>query len=398
MAKAPVKPKAAPPPDPAPEPAPSAPNAVAIAPEPVVPVTRLDQEIRHLTPEEEKILLDDTAPPEGYALIPSAPEPSEPEPTMPTEPEPAAPQATTPPAELAPTKKDFFERVEGDLAAAEKEGVELKSLSTFMRTLNDYTPREKAYFAQMYRDRKMRQKAEAERDQALFRAAKQEQAAKAEPPAPAPVDLLKDKADDDLLTAGELRAILKAGSAPTPTAPPAATSPDPNILQVQYLKLCEKDAKRDRADFDAVMTLCDDLVTNDPAMLEVIAQKTQAGENPAVVIYDLIKGHRDFPLLYPAVEARLAASAPPAEPSPSGSPSAAPVAPPALAANATHAQQAEAALEANLHRPKTTAHVASQEGKPAPELTLEEVVQMKDSDFARLPKATRARYLRMLGA
>ena len=119
-----------------------------------------DFKIRHLTEEETKMLMDDDSLPEGYAnVVPEAAleEPPEKKPeekeTVKKEPEPVKEEPKG-----APEPEDHFVKIERELQ--KPEGKE---------NLTNFTPREKAYFSQMRRDRKTRQIAEEDRDKAPLR-------------------------------------------------------------------------------------------------------------------------------------------------------------------------------------------------------------------------------------
>jgi hypothetical protein len=238
----------------------------------------------------------------------------------------------------------------------------------------------------MRRDRKARQQAEAERDVALF------QLTKLKNPPPPPPDPLAGLAADDVLTVQEVRERL--AKTPPPAAPETIPA-GPAAQAKHYLVMCEKEARAAHEDFDSVMELTE-LVDNDAPTLREISERVKAGENPAEVMYTKIKQHKDFTNLLPAAELRVKArktapAAPPASQAP-----AAPAAPEDKA-KIKSATDAEQALKDNAARAKTTAHVSAREGKPAEELTLEEIGSMSDLAFSKLPRHVRNRYLKMHG-
>lgn len=71
--------------------------------------------------------------------------------------------------------------------------------------LSAFSQREKAYFFQMRRDRKNRQKAQEERDEALFREMKLKAEIESRKAETKEVDPLEGRDDDDLITVKELR-------------------------------------------------------------------------------------------------------------------------------------------------------------------------------------------------
>lgn len=347
-----------------------------------------DFKVRHLTPEETKTLMDDKEVPEGYVKAssptaiaveepPAEKKPDEKKGEKPAEKEP----------EGEPSKEDFFEKLERE--TAKPEGKE---------DLADFTPREKAYFYRMRRDRKLRQNAEEDRDKALFRETKlKEETAKKPVEEEEP---FKGKDPDDFLTVKEAReAILKQKEKPKTEEKIIDANDSSKALQVRYLQLCEKEARQTHTDFDAVMELADDLVVDNQEALKDISDRTRIGENPAIVMYEVIKSHKDFENLYPAAELRAKAKKEAADKKvSSGAPSSVPATPtPEDKAKEEKAKQAEKTLEENTQKPKTTAHASSREGKPAEELNMEEIAAMSDGEFAKLPRGTRQRYLRMYG-
>lgn len=337
--------------------------------------------------------------PAGYANDLSTPEAPAPADTTPPEPPPAEPETppappphadddkdkptdppAPPPATLPPTTtEEAFQRLETELA--KPSGTE--DLSKFSKI-------ERTYYHRMRRDREMRQKAEADRDVAI------RENLKLKNPPPPPPDPFAGKAADDLLTVEEARGLLAKVPPPAPAEPPA-----PEARARHYLVMCEREARSAHPDdFDAVMELTE-LVDNDPVHLKELQTATNRGENPAEVMYQAIKKHKDFEELLPAaqtrVKARKSAAAPPASPAAPAAP-AAPTPPSDTAQPKTEAQKVQAALEQNGARPKTTAHASAREGKPTTEHTLEDIAAMSDMEFARLPRHVRQNYLKQHGA
>lgn len=310
-------------------------------------------------------------PPVEPETPPAPPPPAADDKDKPADP-PAAPPAT-PPSSIT---EEAFQRLETELAKPEGK----EDLTKFSKT-------EKAYFHRMRRDRELRQQAEADRDVAL------REVIKLKNPPPPPPDPFAGKAADDVLTVEEARGLLAKVPPPAPAEPP-----QPDARARHYLAMCEKEARASHPeDFDAVMELTE-LVDNDPVHLKELQTATNRGENPAEVMYQAIKRHKDFEDLLPAAQTRLkarkAAVAPPASPAVP----AAPTPPPDTAKPKTEAQKVQAALEENGARPKTTAHASAREGKPTTEHTLEDIAAMSDMEFARLPRHVRQNYLKQHGA
>lgn len=377
-----------------------------------------------LTPEQQKSLRDDSTIPEGFAKGPRTPAPEEPAAPGPAAAAPAEPAAPGPgPAKPAdPTKPgegaakppapaepdDAFTKIERELAKPEGQ-----------ENLEGFSTRETAYFHQMRRDRKARQKAEAERDVALRNQLKLKKQLEGGPaPKPAASEdprlaALKKRDPTDFLTVKDVIALLDQPPAPAPakaeedppdSGPPAAQNP----MTTQYLMMCEREARAAHPeDFDAVMELADELVNVDAAHLRTVAEETRNGKNPAEVVYGIIKAHQDFAKLFPAAQirakARQDAKAKPAAAAPAAAPAAPakPAAPPAKSPEDQEKERqalaAQQALEQNAGKTRTTGHAGSTEGKPATELTAEEIAAMSDREFAKLPRHVREAYLRKYG-
>lgn len=352
--------------------------------------------------------LENNPPPEGYSNTPleesapaepkegteppAAPEPPEEEGAEPKDPpaEPATGKAKPKEGEAPAEPEEPFLKLERELA--KPEGKE---------DLSKFTPREKAYYHQMRRDRKARQEAEAARDVSARKILKLEN------PPPPPPDPLEGLGDDEVLSVKEIKERLAKVPKPAP-AEPAQTQPSPAVSQAKhYLVMCEKEARAAHPDdFDAVMELSD-LIDGDHAMLKDLSERTAKGENPAEVMYQSIKKHKEFDALLPAAQTRVqarAATPPPAtQPAAAAAPPAGPPQPaepttPEDKAKQLRAQQAQEALESNGTRPLTTAHASVKEGKPAEELSLEEITTMSDLEFAKLPRHVRQKYLKQHGA
>lgn len=361
---------------------------------------------RDMSKAEVQEMMESMPPPEGYAKAPAETEeePEEDEAAAAAE-KPKAKEekkAEAKPEEKVekPTEDDVFLKLETELN--KPEGKE---------DLSKFSPREKAYFYQMRRDRKSRQKAEQDRDQALFKLSKvQKEPEKTAEKVEDPLAILKDKDPNDFLTVEEVRNLFTKMQPPKPateTKEPAEQSNEQSKgLQYRYLQMCEKEARAEHPDdFDAVMELTSELLENNQPALTLLSERVRDGENPAIVMYELIKDHKDFETLYPAAEtrikARAAAKAKPQEKSTEDKPkekvSEQKSPDPAQAKKEADANRAQEALEKNSARPKTTAHAPSREGKPVGEMTMEQIASMSDLEFAKLPKKVRETYLEKFG-
>ena len=344
-------------------------------------------DVRHLTPEEETQMMEEVPPPEGYAkgpvLVPEEKKEEEKSGVQDTEKK----EEITKEVKADEKAEPVLDQDKVDKELAKPEG---------KADLTGLNYREKLYFSEMYRERKKRQAAEAERDKALFRESKLKQEIQAKPKeeTPDPLDILKDRDGADFLTVDEVRKILttqKAVVQKEPEAKEEKGAEGPSPLGVRYLKMCEKESQTLHSDFDAVMELTPECLENNSEALRELSVRVQDnGESPSEVMYDLIKNHADFDKLYPAADAKWKEKSMLGVEKPAEKPD-------HEVKKEEEAKAVEAKLQENQERSKTTAHVASREAKPAGELTMEEISQMKDSDFARLPRQVRQRYLKTYG-
>ena len=341
---------------------------------------------KELSAEEKVEIMKDDTEVDGYAKPPVA----EAEPVKKdTEP---APDKKPDPKPAAAEPSDPFLKIETELS--KEPGKE--DLTTF-------SEREKAYFHQMRRDRKNRQEAEGERDGALFKLSKLEKQLAAQPKVEAPIvpaaddpiELLKKKDPTDFLTVAEVTKIVEKLSAPKPEPKKEEPKPAPkgqDPVQMRYLKMCDDEARSAHPeDYDAVMELTSEILNTNQKHLQAVAQSIEQGENPAIKSYELIKSDPEFAKLFPVaktkVEARKKAAEKP-EPKKEKTPEA--------VAKEEEAKKAEAALEKNKDKTKTTGHVGTGDDKPTDELSLEEVSKMSDKEFAKLPKKQRQKFLEAL--
>ncbi|MCB1711504.1 MAG: hypothetical protein KDH96_03205 [Candidatus Riesia sp.] len=283
---------------------------------------------------------------------------------------------------------DFFDKLEREMA--KPEGNE---------DLSAFSQREKAYFFQMRRDRKNRQKAQEERDEALFREMKLKAEIESRKAETKEVDPLEGRDDDDLITVKELREFRakreekKVVDEPVPQQGFDMTDPRTKA----YMELCDSKCREAHEDYDVVMELINDVVSGNADYLVKISEAVQNGTNPAEVAYNLIKADPNFEVLLPVAQTRYsvkAANRPPEKavaipPEKAVEPDKSQVDPEKV----KKAQEAQKALEQK--KVKTSAHVGSGDDAGAQgEITEEELFRMSDRDFAKLPKAKRDYYLK----
>ncbi len=269
-------------------------------------------------------------------------------------------------------KEDFFDKMERELS--KPEGKE---------DLTEFTTREKAYYHSMRSDRKKRQKAEVERDEALFREMKLKKE-KEKPEVVEDDDPFKDRAPDDLLTVEDIKKLLaKKEKKEEPKV-------ENQVLDVQnptvkkFIALCDQEARQTYPDYEEVVELANEIISNNPKYQEDIANCFHRGENPAIRMYELIKSDAEFEKLIPVAQTRVNARKVKTDK-------------PAVAVDKNKkAQEVQEAIEKNKTKTKTSAHAVGSEDNSG-ELTLEEINKMPSREFAKLPKKQRDKILQLYG-
>lgn len=264
----------------------------------------------------------------------------------------------------------------------------------------DWTAREKAYFWQMRRDRKRAQDAEAERDAARFKLTKLEKKPD-EKPAEMVVeeeDPFKGRDDTDFLTVKEARAL--QASLKKQKEQPVNTGIFVQHPVVQnFLKGCDAYMEKEKPDYAEVMELTPDIINNNPAYQKEVAETLLSGGNPALKMYELIKGDPEFPKLFPAAQTRVQARKSKTPEKPAETPKKEDPKPAKTAEDLRkekEAKEAEEAMIKNNGKPKTSGH-ASTEKLEGTDYTMEQIASMSDREFSKLPKKTREKYLELYG-
>ena len=349
----------------------------------VVDMAKVDDKIvkgEELTPEEIKAVM--SSPPEDYNKVAAENEDIfkdieviEEPPKEKEKPE-AKKEPETPPEKVEPPKEDTFDRIEKELS--KPEGKE---------DLVGLTDREKAYFWQMRRDRRARQKAEEDRDLLRFERVKEKAQAEMKAKEPEPeVDIFKDRDPEDFVTVKDIKSFSdKQAKKENKSAEPLP--PDP--IKVAYLKMCDKEAAKQFADYEEVMACTPDIVSTNNVYQLKIVEALMKGDNPAAEMYSLIKGDPEFPKVLERIKAQGKIPETPKEEKKEPSP--------AELKKAEEAKEAQKKLEENTTKPKTSGHIGGLETAPG-EITLEQLSRMSDREFAKIPKQTRDKYLRMFGA
>lgn len=269
------------------------------------------------------------------------------------------------------TKEDWFEKSERELSKPEGQ-----------EDLKQFTDREKAYFHQMRRDRKARQRAEEDRDAALFREIKLKNA-KEEPKIDTEEDPFKDRDPGDLLTIEDYRRLnkkeVKKEEPKQEIKAPAIDIDNPTVKN--YLAMCDKEAKSQYLDYEEVIELSSEIINNNPAYQQRIAESFTTGKNPAVIMYETIKNDPEFSKLLPVAQTRVKARK----------------APVVDTEKEKKAQAAQEALEKNQDKVRTSAHAGGSESKESGELSVDDILRMPDKEFLKLPKKKRDQIMRLYG-
>lgn len=252
--------------------------------------------------------------------------------------------------------------------------------------LSTFSDAEKGLFWELRRERRKRQKAEEERDALRFSELKRKAEQDIKDKEPKEDKDQIEGEDDEFITKGEMKKLLK-GKEKDKGADINAAKGD--IFQQRYLQSCDKEAASQLPDYAEVIECADEIIGSDEAYQRAVAKAIVDGDNPAVVMYNLIKGDPKFEKVIPIARARLKAAGK------------LPAAAPSDTAKDKKAEEdikkAEKKIDDNLNKPKTSGHHAGG-GEADTELTMEQVLKMSDVEFARLPKAKREALLKKFGA
>ena len=384
------------------------------------------QEGAELTAEEQQAILEDEGAVDGYQRIGAESEEEDYEKEGDAEGEGSTEDADSGSEEAEQAKSEEAKQKETKPEQSEQDDVFLKLETELAKPegkedLTRFTPREKAYFHQMRRDRKNRQKAEAERDAALFREKKSEIEKKAARLPKDVIDELKSKNPGEYVKVEDVLQLIesedkKAEAQPeSQTQEPPAQEPKAQDQEGQhrkFLEMCDNEARNQHPDdYDAVMELTPEIINTNPEYLKQVQQEIIAGKNPAIKAYELIKNDPEFENLYPAAEVRWKASqaAKAAEQGSESAQSPATTQPqkasqeksqpkktPEQLAKEAEAAAAQRALEKNTQHKKTTGSVDSSDSDAEGELTLDDAYRMSDLEFAQQPKKWRDKMLKRM--
>ena len=255
--------------------------------------------------------------------------------------------------------------------------------------LSAFSKNEKGLFWEMKRERRARQKAEEERDVLRFDKIKRENAPKEEPKEP----VMPDIGDDDFVSGKQLKEIVKNLKAPK--VPEAPAQNPMSGMQQRYMAMCDQVARGQYDDYDEVIEAANDILQANPDYTKQLVNAFQKGDNPALVAYHLAKGDPSFDKAITAARIRIDARTPKKKepPKEEAKKEEKPEAP-----KVDEAKEKEKKIEENSNKAKTSGSFGGGEGGEGAGMTLQDVMDMSDADFAKLPKAKREALLKKYGA
>ena len=256
--------------------------------------------------------------------------------------------------------------------------------------LKDYSPIERGLFFELRAERKKRQQAQTETDTLKFERAKSEArrqieaenaAAKAKAEAEKEQDPFEGVEDDDLLTAGQLKKLMAGQKKEAPkTAPEEQARANKLLLENWTLKA---QMKLPDVDLQEVTKLADEVLmrngVRDSDAASEVDDVVAKGGNPLIATYNFLRAHPKFG---PMLEKRLAK-----EGDEDGEK--------AKEDDARTNKDRAKRIEANKKKPVTTGSGGG--APPSGEYTVQELLNMSEDQFAKLPKSQRDRILENFG-
>ena len=246
-----------------------------------------------------------------------------------------------------------------------------------------YSNREKAYFQEVLAERKARQKAELDLETYKFHQVKKQELEKANP--------VKEKIeepinieDDGFVTGADLKKIVQ-GLRDKPVQDQQQVQPQQVANLKPYLKVCEKAVREKFEDTDEVLELYSKIISDNPVYLKRIGDAMNAGDNAVEVTYNIIKNDPSFDDLIDEAKATVARR----NPKPKT---------PATEKTSQEFEQKEKRVKQNLEKPKTTGNFSGgSETGNEDEITAQDLMNMSDAQFAKIPKAKRTKLLQQFG-
>lgn len=268
--------------------------------------------------------------------------------------------------EDAPSDKEEPETPEGDKEKGDLEKRLEKELEKPYgeEDLSDYTPRERAFFYEMRRERRKRQEKQEEFD--LFRFKHLQERAKEPAPEKEPEakkepkkDPFEGKDEDEFLTVGDVKKILNENQ------PKPGTKNEEKLVQVNQNLMMRNwflEGQMRHDDFLDVVNSAPEVLEGDKDAAQEIMETARRGGNPALTTYNLVKASSKYKGEKPEAERDV------------------------------HQDRAKR-IETNAKKPRTTGGSGSG-SVPAGEYTYEELVSMSDDDFTRISPDKREKLLK----
>ncbi len=262
--------------------------------------------------------------------------------------------------------------------------------------LKDLTNRERGIFWELRRERKRAQKAEQERDALRFDNAKrkaQEDATKKEI-VEEEEDPFKDRDPEDKISIKDLQKALKAKK-PTAKDTNTVKAVDNTPLINAALAAQDKLARTELGDdYEETIECINEIISNNPVYLKQLSEALYKGENVAKLTYTLIKGDPDYTKTLPIAQARLKAHGKGKKSEEKKEE--------VIDEDKTNkkALEAQEKLKTNTTKNKTSAHIdGSAEGsEKVGDYTIDQLMNMSDRDFAKVPKKDRDAFLKKFGS
>lgn len=283
--------------------------------------------------------------------------------------------------ETIPSKKEEIEepapkKVEADRKAVIEKDAE-KPLDEV--DIEKYTPRERALFFELKEERQKRQESQKESDTLKFQKAKDEaraqiEAEKAAKEADKEQDPFEGLEDDDLLTAGQLKKLLASKKEPARKETPQVDQAAETIRKMQMENWVLK-AQAKIPDVMDVIAYTDEFLVGDPVATAEVTEVVKKGGNPLIASYNYLKASPHWA----KIEARLRAKNGDSDLDQKKEEEA-----------RTNKERAER-IETNKKKPVTTGSGGGVISSG--EYTIQELLDMPDEDFVKLPKAQREKVL-----
>ena len=219
--------------------------------------------------------------------------------------------------------------------------------------------RERGLFYDLRHEREKRQAAESERDTLKFRELKRQQETEAE----------EEPEDDDFLNKKQVEKRVNN-----------AMSAIQQQHQAQMTALWIREGVREHPDLHQVVDLGEQLIAANPSHQEKIAEAYRAGDNPALVTYDLIKNDPGFAAILE--KSGITPKEEPKEEVKKPKPEA--------------VKNAEK-LKENAEKTRVTGNTGGGEDTKSGELTIDYIRSLSDAEFKALPFAKRQQILQKIG-